>query len=99
MKDLGKIMQQAQQMQAKMQEAQEKIENIEAEGVAGAGLRVRWLQYVPRPCWQGMGESASVPFGVPQALVRLPSTRSGSSPMQRRKQVTRPKRALNGRLL
>ena len=38
MKDLGKIMQQAQQMQAKMQEAQEKIEGIEAEGVAGAGL-------------------------------------------------------------
>ena len=38
MKDLGKIMQQAQQMQAKMQEAQEKIESTEAEGVAGAGL-------------------------------------------------------------
>ncbi|KCZ52800.1 YbaB/EbfC family nucleoid-associated protein [Hyphomonas pacifica] len=38
MKDLGKIMQQAQQMQAKMQEAQEKIEATEAEGVAGAGL-------------------------------------------------------------
>lgn len=38
MKDLGKIMQQAQQMQAKMQEAQEKIEQVEAEGVAGAGL-------------------------------------------------------------
>ena len=35
MKDLGKIMQQAQQMQAKMQEAQEKIESTEAEGVAG----------------------------------------------------------------
>ena len=38
MKDLGKIMQQAQQMQAKMKEAQEKIEQVEAEGVAGAGL-------------------------------------------------------------
>lgn len=38
MKDLGKIMQQAQQMQAKMQEAQEKIEQVEAEGIAGAGL-------------------------------------------------------------
>ncbi|MGB3624717.1 MAG: YbaB/EbfC family nucleoid-associated protein [Henriciella sp.] len=38
MKDLGKIMQQAQQMQAKMQEAQEKIEQVEAEGVSGAGL-------------------------------------------------------------
>ncbi len=38
MTDLSKIMQQAQQMQAKMQEAQEKIEQIEAEGVAGAGL-------------------------------------------------------------
>ena len=31
-------MQQAQQMQAKMQEAQEKIEATEADGVAGAGL-------------------------------------------------------------
>ena len=38
MKDLAKIMQQAQQMQAKMQEAQEKIEATEADGVAGAGL-------------------------------------------------------------
>lgn len=42
MKDLSKIMQQAQEMQAKMQEAQQKIEQVEAEGVAGAGLvRVR----------------------------------------------------------
>ena len=42
MKDLAKIMQQAQQMQAKMQEAQDKIEATEADGVAGAGLvRVR----------------------------------------------------------
>ena len=38
MKDLSKIMQQAQEMQAKMQEAQQKVEQIEAEGVAGAGL-------------------------------------------------------------
>ncbi|MEZ5945387.1 MAG: YbaB/EbfC family nucleoid-associated protein [Hyphomonas sp.] len=38
MKDLAKIMQQAQQMQAKMQEAQDKIEATEADGVAGAGL-------------------------------------------------------------
>ncbi|MFT5774216.1 YbaB/EbfC family nucleoid-associated protein [Hyphomonas sp.] len=42
MKDLAKIMQQAQEMQAKMQEAQVKIEATEADGVAGAGLvRVR----------------------------------------------------------
>jgi DNA-binding YbaB/EbfC family protein len=42
MKDLAKIMQQAQQMQARMQEAQAKIEATEADGVAGAGLvRVR----------------------------------------------------------
>jgi nucleoid-associated protein EbfC len=42
MKDLAKIMQQAQQMQGKMQEAQAKIESTEADGVAGAGLvRVR----------------------------------------------------------
>nr|WP_084420290.1 YbaB/EbfC family nucleoid-associated protein [Henriciella litoralis] len=38
MKDLSKIMQQAQQMQAKMQEAQEKVEATEADGIAGAGL-------------------------------------------------------------
>ncbi|KCZ92947.1 YbaB/EbfC family nucleoid-associated protein [Hyphomonas johnsonii] len=42
MKDLAKIMQQAQEMQAKMQEAQTKIEATEADGVAGAGLvRIR----------------------------------------------------------
>jgi len=38
MKDLAKIMRQAQEMQAKMTEAQKRIETIEAEGVAGAGL-------------------------------------------------------------
>lgn len=38
MKDLSKIMRQAQEMQAKMAEAQQKMELIEAEGVAGAGL-------------------------------------------------------------
>lgn len=38
MTDLSKIMQQAQEMQAKMQEAQGKIEETEAEGIAGAGL-------------------------------------------------------------
>ncbi|MEM7638532.1 MAG: YbaB/EbfC family nucleoid-associated protein [Pseudomonadota bacterium] len=38
MTDLTKIMQQAQQMQAKMQEAQSQIEETEAEGIAGAGL-------------------------------------------------------------
>ena len=38
MTDLTKIMQQAQQMQAKMQEAQAQIEETEAEGIAGAGL-------------------------------------------------------------
>ncbi|WP_300375667.1 YbaB/EbfC family nucleoid-associated protein [Henriciella sp.] len=38
MTDLSKIMQQAQEMQAKMQEAQQKIEDIEAEGAAGAGM-------------------------------------------------------------
>jgi len=38
MTDLSKIMQQAQQMQAKMQEAQDEIEKTEAEGIAGAGL-------------------------------------------------------------
>ena len=38
MNDLSKIMQQAQEMQAKMQEAQAQIEATEAEGIAGAGL-------------------------------------------------------------
>ena len=38
MTDFSKIMQQAQEMQAKMQEAQSKVEAIEAEGIAGAGL-------------------------------------------------------------
>lgn len=38
MKDLQNIMRQAQEMQAKMAEAQAKIEAIETEGVAGAGL-------------------------------------------------------------
>ncbi|MAI90293.1 YbaB/EbfC family nucleoid-associated protein [Ponticaulis sp.] len=38
MKDLGNIMRQAQEMQAKMQEAQEKAENVTAEGVAGGGM-------------------------------------------------------------
>lgn len=38
MTDLNKIMQQAQEMQAKMMEAQQKVEETEAEGVAGAGL-------------------------------------------------------------
>ncbi|MEQ9434740.1 YbaB/EbfC family nucleoid-associated protein [Hyphomonas sp.] len=42
MVDLAKIMQQAQEMQTRMQEAQTKIEATEADGVAGAGLvRVR----------------------------------------------------------
>ena len=52
MKDLGKIMQQAQEMQAKMQDAQARIEATEADGVAGAGLvRVRL---------KGKGELVSV---------------------------------------
>lgn len=38
MKDLANIMRQAQEMQSKIQEAQNKVEQIEAEGVAGAGL-------------------------------------------------------------
>jgi len=38
MKDLSNIMRQAQEMQAKISEAQEKVEAIEAEGVAGAGM-------------------------------------------------------------
>ena len=36
--DMGKLMQQAQQMQEKLAEAQARIEGIEVEGGAGAGL-------------------------------------------------------------
>jgi len=36
--DMGKLMQQAQEMQTKMAEAQERIAGIEAEGTAGAGM-------------------------------------------------------------
>lgn len=36
--DMGNIMRQAQEMQAKMQEAQEKAENVTADGVAGGGM-------------------------------------------------------------
>jgi DNA-binding YbaB/EbfC family protein len=35
---MGKLMKQAQEMQAKMTEAQERITGIEAEGSAGAGM-------------------------------------------------------------
>ena len=36
--DMGKLLQQAQQMQAKMAEVQERIKAIEAEGSSGAGM-------------------------------------------------------------
>ena len=36
--DLGNMMKQAQQMQAKMQKAQEEVANLEVEGAAGGGL-------------------------------------------------------------
>ena len=36
--DMGKLMKQAQEMQAKMAEATEKMADIEAEGSAGAGM-------------------------------------------------------------
>src|SRR5215469_7987079 len=38
MKNLSGLMKQAQQMQAKMQEVQSKLESMEIEGEAGAGL-------------------------------------------------------------
>jgi DNA-binding YbaB/EbfC family protein len=38
MKNLGGLMKQAQQMQARMQEMQSKLEGMEVEGAAGAGL-------------------------------------------------------------
>jgi nucleoid-associated protein EbfC len=38
MKNLSGLMKQAQQMQAKMQEMQSKLEGLEIDGVAGAGL-------------------------------------------------------------
>jgi len=52
MTDLKKIMQQAQEMQAKMQEAQSKVEATEAEGVAGAGM--------VRVTLRGKGELTSI---------------------------------------
>jgi nucleoid-associated protein EbfC len=36
--DMGKLMQQAQAMQAKMAEVQERLKSIEAEGTSGAGM-------------------------------------------------------------
>ena len=36
--DMGKLMQQAQAMQAKMAEVQERMKSIEADGSAGAGM-------------------------------------------------------------
>jgi len=38
MKDIGSLMKQAQVMQAKLQEAQAKLAQLEVEGLAGAGL-------------------------------------------------------------
>ncbi len=38
MKNLAGLMKQAQQMQSKMQEMQARLESIEVEGIAGAGL-------------------------------------------------------------
>lgn len=38
MKNIGQLMKQAQQMQAKMTELQEKLANITVEGTAGGGL-------------------------------------------------------------
>ena len=52
MTDLSKIMQQAQQMQEKMQAAQAEVEATEAEGIAGAGL--------VRVVLKGKGELISV---------------------------------------
>ena len=52
MTDLKKIMQQAQEMQAKMQEAQSKVEATEAEGLAGAGM--------VRVTLRGKGELVSI---------------------------------------
>lgn len=38
MKNMADIMRQAQEMQAKLADAQDKVEQVEADGVAGAGL-------------------------------------------------------------
>ena len=60
MKDLGEIMRQAQQMQAKLAEAQSKVETVEAEGTSGGGL----LRVVLR----GRGELVSV--SIDESLFR-----------------------------
>ena len=36
--DMGKLMKQAQEMQSKMAEAQERMQSLEGEGSSGAGL-------------------------------------------------------------
>ncbi|MEM9049822.1 MAG: YbaB/EbfC family nucleoid-associated protein [Pseudomonadota bacterium] len=41
--DMAKLMKQAQEMQQKMAEAQERLDAIEVEGMAGAGLVRAWV--------------------------------------------------------
>ncbi len=43
MKNLGKMMKQAQEMQSKMSELQEKLAATEVEGVSGGGMVKVWL--------------------------------------------------------
>ncbi len=43
MKNLGQLMKQAQEMQGKMNELQEKLASIEVEGASGGGLVKVWL--------------------------------------------------------
>ena len=50
--DMGNIMRQAQEMQAKMQEAQEKAEQVTADGVSGGGM--------VRVTLKGKGELVSI---------------------------------------
>ncbi len=43
MKNLGQLMKQAQEMQGKMSELQEKLQATEVEGVSGGGMVRLWL--------------------------------------------------------
>ncbi len=59
MKDISQIMRQAQQMQAKITEAQKKIEALEVEGSAGGGMVTMKIT----------GKNALVSIGIDPSLM------------------------------
>ena len=73
--DMAKLMKQAQEMQAKMAEAQERMTAIEAEGSAGAGMVAtagsRW------PRWQSIATAAARTWSTPRSI--MPASAAGSN--------------------